>query len=59
VRNQANQFSPRHHQVHLIEKLALARPLPDQFESGVGEASLFHLYLTFERSDWMTYAENP
>lgn len=57
--NQRNQFSQRHHQVHLIKKLALARPLGDKFKSGGGKADLFHRYSTFVGPAGLTYAENP
>ena len=40
--NQANQFGPRHHQVHLVHKHSFARPFGDQFKSGGGKADLFH-----------------
>ena len=40
--NQTNQFRPRHHQVHLVQKHAFARPVGDQFKSGGGKAGLIH-----------------
>ena len=40
--NQRHQFRPWHHQVHLIEELALARPLGLALEAGRAKAHLFH-----------------
>ena len=48
------------HQVHLVEKLALARPLAGQLKSAAREAHLCHHDLTFEEAVMpTTYAENP
>jgi len=41
-RNQRHQFGPRHHQVHLVEELALARPLRLALVSALAQAHLFH-----------------
>jgi hypothetical protein len=41
--NQRNQLDPRHHQIHLVEELALACPLGLAFESGIAEAHLLHV----------------
>ena len=41
-RNQGQQLRPRDHQVHLDQKLTLARALGDQLESVGGKAHLFH-----------------
>ncbi|GAB3481513.1 hypothetical protein GCM10011496_06230 [Polaromonas eurypsychrophila] len=57
--NQSNQFGPRHHQIHLIQKLALARALGHKFKSGGGKAYLFHQHSTSGRPIGLTYAENP
>jgi hypothetical protein len=40
--NQGEQFGPRHHQVHLVKKLALARPLGLAFESTLAQAYVLH-----------------
>ena len=58
-RNQGQQLRPRNHQVHLIQKLTLARALGDKFESGGGKANLFHLCLTHETLNWVTFADFP
>jgi hypothetical protein len=49
----------RNHQVHLIQKLTLARALGHKFESGCGKADLFHLNLTHEALNWVTFADPP
>lgn len=41
-RNQGQQPIPRDHQVHLIQKLTLARALADQLESRVSKTYLLH-----------------
>jgi hypothetical protein len=58
-RNQGQQLRPRNHQVHLIQKLTLARALGDKLESGGGKADLFHLNLTHEALNWVTFADVP
>jgi hypothetical protein len=58
-RDQSQQLSPRNHQVHLIQKLTLARALGHKFESGGGKADLVHGYLTFEPVNLMTFANHP
>lgn len=40
--DQRNQFGPWHHQVHLVEELALARPLGLALETTLAQAHLFH-----------------
>ena len=57
--NQSNQFGPRHHQIHLTQKLALARALGHKLESGSSKAELFHRCLTFEHFARLTYADVP
>jgi hypothetical protein len=39
---------PRHHQVHLVKNLTLARTLGGQLESAGGKAFLVHHHLTHE-----------
>jgi hypothetical protein len=41
-RNQRHRFNPRHHQIHLVEELALARPLGLALVSALVQANLFH-----------------
>ena len=41
--NQCHQLGPRHDQFHLVEELALARPLARALEAGTGKAHLFHV----------------
>lgn len=57
--NQRNQFGPGHHQVHLVEKFALACSLRCEFKSGC-KAHLFHVStasdLAYSR---LTYADLP
>ena len=48
--NQLLQLSPRHNQIHLIEKFALARSLCNQLETGGGKAFLFHQNTTLLRT---------
>jgi hypothetical protein len=55
--HQRHQIRPRHHQVHLIKKFALARALGRQHKSGSGKALLFHTHLTSEHASWMTCAD--
>ena len=57
--NQPQELRPRNHQVHLIQKLTLARALGDKFESGGGKADLFHMNLTGETLNWVTFADVP
>ncbi len=57
--NQSYQRSPRHDQIHFIEKLTLARSLGDQLKSGRGKAFLFHRQLTFVQVTRLTYADLP
>jgi hypothetical protein len=40
--NQVHQCGPWYHEVHLVEELALARPLRLAFESSAAQAHLFH-----------------
>lgn len=58
-RYQSSQFSPWHHQIHLIKEVSLARPLGNQFKFSGGKTHLFHHGLTFAQSTGLTYAENP
>ncbi len=58
-RNQPQQLRPRNHQVHLVQKFTLARALGHKFESGGGKADLFHLNLTHETLNWVTFADVP
>ena len=44
--NQRHQLGPRHHEVHLVEELALARPLGLALESALAQAHLFHGFNT-------------
>ena len=57
--NQRNQLCPRHDPIHFIQKLALARSLGDQLETGGSKAFLFHCNLTSERVTELTYADLP
>ena len=41
-RDQRHQLGPGHHQVHLVEELALASPLRFALESALAQAHLFH-----------------
>lgn len=41
--NQRHQLGPRHNQVHLIEELALARPLRLALVPALAKAHLFHV----------------
>ena len=41
-RDQRDQLSPGHHEVHLVEELALARPLGLALESALTQAQLLH-----------------
>ena len=41
--NQRHQLGPRHHQVHLVEELSLARPLRLAPVSTLAKAHLFHV----------------
>jgi len=59
-RNQRQQLRPRNHQIHLVQKLALARALGDQFESGVGKAHLFHgSNVSDQTVNRLTFADLP
>ena len=42
-RNQCHQLGPRHHQVHLVEELALARALGLALVSALAQAHLLHV----------------
>ena len=44
---------------HLVQKFTLARAFGDKFESGGGKADLFHLNLTLETLNWVTFADVP
>jgi len=57
--NQGQQLRPRYDQVHLVQKFTLARALGHKFESGGGKADLFHLNLTRETPNWVTFADVP
>ncbi len=56
-RNQGQQLRPRYDQIHLVQKFTLARGLSHKFESGGGKADLFHLNLTHETLNWVTFAD--
>ena len=59
-RNQRQQFSPRDHQVHLVQKLTLARALGDQLESAVGKAHLLHGSTVSDQAvTGLTFADHP
>jgi hypothetical protein len=47
VCNQRNQLCPRNHQIHFVEKHALAGALAQKLKSGRGKADLFHESITF------------
>ena len=52
--NQANRFGPRHHQIHLTQKLAPARALGHKVKSGGGKVYMFHQHITSGRlSGWL------
>jgi hypothetical protein len=56
--HQRQQLRPRHHQVHHIEKLTLARALYDKPESGLGKAHLFHCPTVSNMAvTWPTFAD--
>ena len=40
--NQGDQFGPRHHQVHIVKKPALARALGLAFEPTLAQACVLH-----------------
>ena len=58
--NQRQQFSPRNHQIHLVQKLTLTRALGGQLESGVGKAHLFHDATVSDHAvTGLTFADHP
>jgi hypothetical protein len=59
MRNQTQQLRPRNYQVHLFQEFTLTREFCDKFESGGGKADLFHLNLTREALNWVTFEDLP
>ena len=57
MRRNQGQPRSRNHQVHLVQKFTLARALGDKFESCGGKADLFHLNLTHETLNRVTFAD--
>jgi len=49
-RDQRHQLGPGHHQVHLVQELALARPLGLALESALAQAQLFHAVTVSHRA---------
>ncbi len=58
-RNQGQQLRARNRQVYLFQGFALASAFGHKFESGGGKADLFHLNLTQEILNWVTFADLP
>ena len=48
-RDQRHQLGPGHHQVHLVQELALARPLGLALESAFAQAQLLHAFTVSHR----------
>ncbi len=57
--DQGEQFRPRDHLVHLVEKFPLARALHSKLKSGHSKADLFHLPLTHGPLMGLTFADLP
>jgi hypothetical protein len=49
-RNQLHQLGPGHHQIHLVQEFALARPLGLALEFALAQAQLFHEVTVSHRS---------
>ena len=59
-RYKAKEFCSRNNSIHLRPKRTLAGACGGEFDSGGGEAELFHVHITFLRRDWMTgFADIP
>ena len=52
-RYEAKELGPRNNGIHLRQKRTLAGAFSGEFESGGGEAKLFHVDITSLRPDWM------
>ena len=59
-RNQHQQLRPRNHQIHLVQKLTLARAFGDQLESSLGKTHLFHgSTVSDQTANRLTFADLP
>lgn len=47
--DEGHQLGPRHHEVHLVQEFALARPLGLTLESALAQAHLFHAFTVSHR----------